>query len=193
MAEANDEQRENELVAYLDGELDERTAHDLEQKLQADAVLRREADGLKRTWELLDFLPQPEPTPTFTSRTLDKLTVLRPTTTSSQAAPVLTSTPLPVAESPTRTALRAGPAPSARTKWVVVAVAAMVLFAVGYLAPSSFSRRGPKPLRPGQAEEMMAKDLRLLDNLSLYQYGDDLAFLFSLDHPDLFGEDSGGH
>lgn len=192
MTEANDEQRENELVAYLDGELDERTAHDLEQKLQADAALRREADGLKRTWELLDFLPQPEPTPTFTSRTLDKLTVLRPTT-SSHAAPILTSTPLPVAESPTRTAVRVGPAPNAWKKWVVVAVAALVLFAVGYWAPSALSRREPKPLRPGQAEEMMAKDLRLLDNLSLYQYGDDLAFLFSLDHPDLFGDDSAGH
>jgi hypothetical protein len=47
-------------------------------------------------------------------------------------------------------------------------------------------------LEPAQAEQQMAKDLRVLDNLSLYRYGDDLSFLYNLDHPDLFGEDAGG-
>src|SRR5262245_19229013 len=185
----SDEQRENELVAYLDGEMDERAAHDLEQRLQTDPELRQEADTLKRTWELLDFLPQPEPTPTFTSRTLDKLTVLRPS--ASQASPVLTSPPLPAAESPTHTFI--APARPAWAKWAVTAVAALLIFAIGYLAPLVFQRSEKRPLRPGQADELMARDLRVLDNLALYQFGDDVTFLNKLDQPDLFGEDSGGH
>jgi anti-sigma factor RsiW len=189
MAESNDEPRDSELVAYLDGELDERSTRELEQKLQTDPELRQEADTLKRTWELLDFLPQPEPTPTFTSRTLDKLTVLRPS--ASQASPVLTSTPLPVVESPTRTVIR--PARRAWAKWAIAAVAAVLLFAIGYLTPALFTRSGKRTLKPGQADEQMAKDLRVVDNLALYQFGDDLAFLFKLDQPDLFGEETGGH
>jgi anti-sigma factor RsiW len=184
----SEEQRQNELVAYLDGELDERSARELEQKLQTDPELRQEADTLKRTWELLDFLPQPEPTPTFTSRTLDKLTVLRPS--ASQASPVLSSTP-PLAETMTHTVIR--PARPTWPKWAIVAVAAVLLFAIGYLAPTVFNRSGKRPLRPGQADELMAKDLRVHDNLALYQFGDDVAFLLKLDQPDLFGDDTGGH
>ena len=37
----------------------------------------------------------------------------------------------------------------------------------------------------------MAKDLPVLEHLTLYQYGDDLAFLFALDQPDLFGDEAG--
>ena len=74
-----------------------------------------------------------------------------------------------------------------------MAVAAVLLFAIGYLAPTVFNRSGKRPLRPGQADELMAKDLRVLDNLALYQFGDDVAFLLKLDQPDLFGDDTGGH
>lgn len=189
MAEPIDEQQDAELVAYLDGELDAKTARDLETKLQTDSALRQRADTLKRTWELLDFLPQPEPSATFTSRTLDRLTVLRPA--GSQSVPALASTPLPGAESLSQTALPAGSAKDWRSQWPIAAAAAMILFAAGYWAPSLLLRPGPRPLEPAQAEEQMAKDLRVLDNLSLYRYGDDLSFLYNLDHPDLFGEDAG--
>src|SRR5262249_3084792 len=73
----NDDERAD-LVAYLDGELDERTARVLEARLSQDARVRAEADALKRTWELLDYLPQPEPSPSFTHRTLERVSALHP-------------------------------------------------------------------------------------------------------------------
>lgn len=190
MAEPIDEQREAELVAYLDGELDAKTARELETKLETDPVLRQRADTLKRTWELLDFLPQPEPSATFTSRTVDKLAVLRPA--APPATAVLTSTPLPASKSLAETALPSDSLGRARRRWTMVAIAALLVFAAGYWAPSLFLDRGPRPLSPAEAEEQMAKDLRVLDNLSLYRYGDDLSFLYNLDHPELFGEEAPG-
>src|SRR5947208_292785 len=73
----DDEQRED-LVAYLDGELDEEAARALEAKLSLDSAVRSEADQLRRTWELLDYLPKAEPSPNFTHRTLDRVSAIRP-------------------------------------------------------------------------------------------------------------------
>src|SRR5437773_9892739 len=101
MIESNNEEREAELVAYLDGELTEADAREFEQKLHSDSAMRRDADALKRTWELLDFLPQPDPSATFTSRTLDKLSVLRPSP--SEAVPAATATLKPIAIASTQT------------------------------------------------------------------------------------------
>jgi anti-sigma factor RsiW len=72
----DDNDREN-LVAYLDGELDAAAAQALEAKLGLDPKARREADLLRKTWDLLDYLPRPEPSPTFTTKTLDRLAVLQ--------------------------------------------------------------------------------------------------------------------
>ncbi len=68
-----------DLVAYLDGELDEKTKRAVEAQLRADPRARAEVDSLGRVWELLDYLPQPQPSPNFTHRTLERVSVLRPT------------------------------------------------------------------------------------------------------------------
>src|SRR5262245_3229058 len=64
-----------DLVAYLDGERDEEAARTLETRITTEPTLRAELEALKRTWELLDYLPKPEPSPNFTNRTLDRITV----------------------------------------------------------------------------------------------------------------------
>src|SRR5438132_9195982 len=69
------EQDRDDLVAYLDGELDEDSARQLEAKLTLDPEARAEADALEQTWGLLDYLPRPEPSPSFTHRTLERLAV----------------------------------------------------------------------------------------------------------------------
>src|SRR5438094_6607736 len=74
MARLNEQDRED-LVAYLDGELDEESARQLESKLTLDPEARAEADALQQTWGLLDYLPRPEPSPSFTHRTLERLAV----------------------------------------------------------------------------------------------------------------------
>jgi anti-sigma factor RsiW len=73
----NDEERAD-LVAYLDGQLDEVKAQEVVARLSRDATARAEADALNRVWDLLDYLPRAEPSPTFTHRTIERLSALRP-------------------------------------------------------------------------------------------------------------------
>src|SRR5207248_669373 len=68
----NDKDR-SDLIAYLDGELEGEAARAVEARISRDPAVRAEAESLKRTWDLLDYLPRPEPAPNFTHRTLDKL------------------------------------------------------------------------------------------------------------------------
>ena len=60
-------------MAASDGELDPPAAQKVEARLAADPAFRTRADALKKTFALLDYLPRPEPSPTFTTRTLDRL------------------------------------------------------------------------------------------------------------------------
>lgn len=69
---------EAELVAYLDGEADETTVRKVEERLAKDPVARTRAAELKKSFDLLDYLPKSEPSPNFTTRTLDKLPPVRP-------------------------------------------------------------------------------------------------------------------
>src|SRR5579862_6854759 len=84
------EQERADLVAYLDGELDAETSHALEAKLARDPAARTEVEQLRRTWELLDFLPKPEPSPNFTHRTMERI---GPVVTKSQKKPDLRKLP----------------------------------------------------------------------------------------------------
>jgi anti-sigma factor RsiW len=71
------EQERADLVAYLDGELGGEAARALEAKLSLEPEARAEAEALRRTWELLDYLPRPEPSTDLTHRTLSRLDPLR--------------------------------------------------------------------------------------------------------------------
>jgi anti-sigma factor RsiW len=71
----NEEDRDD-LSAFLDGEIDELgedKARAIETRMNLDPTVRAEADALRRTWDLLDYLPRPEPSPSFTHRTLDRV------------------------------------------------------------------------------------------------------------------------
>jgi anti-sigma factor RsiW len=159
----DDEQRED-LVAYLDGELDEEASHALEAKLSLDSAIRAEADQLRRTWELLDYLPKAEPSPSFTHRTLDRVSAFRPT----GAQP-------------------AGPRRHRRA-WLLGlgwAAAALLAVSVGYAGVNLV-------YPPDRTDEELARDLRVIENKRFYDAVDDLDFLRELDNPDLFGDEGGG-
>jgi anti-sigma factor RsiW len=79
MSSPLNEQDRADLVAYLDGELKGDAARALERKLTLDPAVRAEADALRRTWDLLDHLPRPEPSEDFTHRTLQRLAPVRRT------------------------------------------------------------------------------------------------------------------
>lgn len=62
-----------DLVAYLDGELDEAATATIEQMLANSAVARLEVEMLGRAWSMLDVLPRESASAEFTARTLEKL------------------------------------------------------------------------------------------------------------------------
>lgn len=68
----------SELVAYLDGELDDQTNNQVERKLVADPGFRRYAESLDRTWQLLDSLGDAPASGAFTQKTLASIASLAP-------------------------------------------------------------------------------------------------------------------
>jgi anti-sigma factor RsiW len=54
------EQEVEDLVAYLDGELDDAEAQKVEARLNVDQAARQETEALQQAWELLDHLPRAE-------------------------------------------------------------------------------------------------------------------------------------
>src|SRR5947209_15509938 len=72
MSNLSDRDREN-LTAYLDGELDQKTAQALEAKINLDPDARKEVEALRQAWGMLDYLPKPASPTGFTHRTLELL------------------------------------------------------------------------------------------------------------------------
>src|SRR2546430_188175 len=71
---ANDDPiRREELVAYLDGELDADAARRIEERLRTDERLRDELHRLERTWDMLATLPRTEADPSLTKSTVEML------------------------------------------------------------------------------------------------------------------------
>jgi hypothetical protein len=154
----------DDLVAYLDGELSEERSRAIEARLNVDPAARAEAEALRRTWDLLDYLPRPEPSSSFTHRTLERL------------APVTGRQPA-VGRWPMwkRGLFGAG--------WA----AALVVAAVGG-STAFFLAVPPAPRPPGEAE--LVRDLMLIENKRLYDVVEDVDYLRDLDQVDLFAEET---
>src|SRR5579885_2470000 len=155
------ERERADLVAYLDGELKGEAARALESKLQLSPEARAEAESLKRTWDLLDYLPRPEPSPRFTERTLSRLSPLSAAPTSALAAPSWR-----------------------RWAWVAAwAAAVVVAFAAGWVGYNLLV--GPKAREPEQVQDPRAVEIK-----RLYDATEDPDFLKALGNPDLFGDNT---
>ena len=66
------EERAN-LAAYIDGELTENEERVIATKLSLSRTARREVESLKKTWELLEYLPRPKASADFPERTLTSI------------------------------------------------------------------------------------------------------------------------
>jgi hypothetical protein len=180
---------EADLVAYLDGELDPEAAREVEQRLANDSAVRARAAELKKSFELLDFLPRPEPSPNFTSRTLDKL----PTVTAATPLPNgTTRTPHPDTGDAMSLPFKPPADPRRRTRWAGLLRAAMVGFAVTSLAAFGyFATAKMRPyLFPNETvEAKLEVDPRVIELLPLYAGADDIAFVVELAKPEYFGDD----
>lgn len=146
------------LVAYLDGELDEATSRVLEAKIRSDPAAREEVETLRRTWEMLDFLQRPEPSPSFTNRTLEMVQPARPHARSTMQF--------------------------RQRRWAFPAFWAAALLLVG--VGGFFAGAGFGTSRSGDAD--LVRDLRIIENYSLYEPIENLDFLRELDCPELFGD-----
>lgn len=171
-APLGDNDRED-LTAFLDGELDAKSARILEAKMNTNPSIRAEAEAMQRTWELLDYLAKPEPSPTFTSRTLERVSSLRP-------AAKLDAKPKK-------------PWPG----WVHAAgwaAAVLVAGVVGFGGVSLLTRKPPEKniaREPSEAEldTLLVRDLPVIENRRLYEHAEDIGFVRKLAETDLFGEE----
>jgi anti-sigma factor RsiW len=164
MSTLNAEDRAN-LTAYLDGELDAKTAQALEAKISLDPEARKEIEALKQTWGMLDHLPKATPTERFTERTLRRLSADRLKN---------------IAKSKTR--LHVVGRALAWTCAIVVAAG------VGLGAGKLFA---PKPPDAIGTDEPLIRHLRVVENWHHYENIEDLNFLRGLDQADLFGDPQG--
>ncbi len=176
MAEPFTDDDRSELIAYLDGELAGEAQRRVENRLITDATVRAEADSLKRAWDLLDYLPRPEPATDFTERTLTRVSALQ----------------IPQATSRSEHFPTASPARgrSAAT-WLSFAAAAILAFVTGYaLTP------GPRPITAADVDlatdPIMAKEPSVIENLPLYLAAENRDYLRALDESDLFSDDALG-
>jgi len=159
-----------DLVAYLDGELGPSASSALEAKLSLDTQGRAEAEALRRTWNLLDYLPRPELSPRFTHDTLERLATISP------KAPL------------SRRRWRA---------WVVGtgwAAALLVAGTIGFAGGRVLPWREPAASEPTvDVDGALVRDLGVLENKRLYDNVESIDFLRALANaadPDLFADEN---
>lgn len=151
---------EEELVAYLDGELDQEATRRVEQLLAADPEVRETLRQLEQTWEMLDGLGTADLDDAFTQTTLEMVAV--------EAEDEVRHVEIDVPRRRRRRRLlQAGS----------LAAAALA----GFLAVLLLA---PDPNR------QLLEDLPVLENLDEYQQVGDIEFLKMLHEQQLFdGED----
>jgi anti-sigma factor RsiW len=169
MAELNENDRA-ELVAYLDGELGDEASQRLEARLSRDRQLRAEAEALKRTWEMLDFLPRAEPSASFTHKTLERLAIH--------------STASPAARAKAR--LRKWAMLGGWAAGLVIAVLTGLL-ASHLLWPSTTTVPNPTVNQQADTEAQIARDLEVIRNKRIYENADNIEFARALQ--EAFGDE----
>lgn len=83
--EGTEDPQTAELVAYLDGELPEQDADRVEQLLLTNPPLRRNAESLDRTWQLLNSLEEATASGEFTQKTLASISAVSAASDADQA------------------------------------------------------------------------------------------------------------
>lgn len=145
-----DEDRLEEIVAYLDGELSPEESARVERRLASDESYRRSLQGIDRAWQALDELPLPAADGQF-ARTTMALTV-------EAAAADLQARTIAIPRQRRRSRLA--------TTLVAAAAAALGLLVVRLATRSD--------------ERMLLVDLPVIDNVDAYSQVDGTEFLRSL-------------
>jgi anti-sigma factor RsiW len=150
---------EEQLVAYLDGELDVTESRRIEQLLATDAQVRQKLQTLERTWELLDRLERVDVGERFTRTTLEMVSVVA--SDDVQQSQAL----LPVRR---------------RRRWLLSVAAVLAAAAAGFFAVARF---WPDP------NKHLLQDLPVVEHLEEYRQVESLKFLQTLSREGLFDHD----
>ena len=154
---------EEQLVAYLDGEMDEDAARRIEERLASEPEVREVLNRLERTWEMLDELGSTPVGDGFTRTTLEMVTV--------------------AAEEDVKRELAVSPHRRRRRLWLTCA-GILTAAAAGFLA-AYLSLPNPN--------QQLLQDLPVLENLDEYRQVDNIEFLRMMKENGLFAkEDSNG-
>jgi anti-sigma factor RsiW len=165
-----------ELVAYLDGELDAKATESLATQLSLDPKLRAEADALQRAWAILDILPRPQPSAAFATRTVSQVIPVPLAASGTQVVP-LSGLAIPAMAS--LPAERPGPG-----FWILSTMFILLAAIGGY-----FSHKALAPTARTVSPDPPLEDVMLMKNLRLYRHVDDVEYLKKLDAPETFGDE----
>lgn len=154
---------DEQLTAYLDGELPPEEARALEQRLARDVTVRERLRELAGAWDLLDSLPR-----TTVDENFAKTTVAMVAIAAKEDLVDLQST-----------------APrQKRQQWLSRAVGIVAALILGY---ASFTWFWPDP------NQALLSNLSLVENWQLYQEADSIDFLNQLDRAGLFWSENTGN
>jgi anti-sigma factor RsiW len=145
-----------ELVAYLDGELDAESSRRVEQRLARDPAVLKELNRLERAWQMLERLPRAEVSETFTQTTVEMVAVKAAKDLQAERA---------------RQPLR---------RWKNLLAAATIAVIAAGLGFMVSRLQWPDP------NDQLARDLPILENLEQYRQVEDIEFLRSLHESGLF-------
>lgn len=154
----SDAERE-ELVAYLDGELDAESARQVEDRLASDEKYRLELQELERSWDLLDSLPISDVDHEFTKTTIEMVAV--------DAAQHVEEELKAVNQ-------------GRIWKQSLGVLLSLLAGSIGFAGFSRFLERDNKRL---------LEDIAIIERADVYRHIDDVDFLLSLSDETLFGEE----
>ena len=153
------ERLEEELVAYLDGELDVDASRKVEERLANEAFVRQELTRLEKTWRLLERLPRAEVDENFTRSTIEMLAVKASEDLQQQKAIE----------------------PRRKLRRLAAAAAIALVAAAGGYAASRWQWPDPN--------EQLARDMPVLENLDEYRQIENIEFLRELHDEGLFSDE----
>ena len=156
MSPTERERLEEDLVAYLDGEMDLPGSREIENRLAREPEVRRQLQRLQQSWDLLDRLPRSHVDDTFVRTTVEMLAV--------RAEEEL-------AEEQKREPIR-------RAGIVALVLGAAAAAAVGGFALARWQWPNPN--------EQLARDLPVLQHLDELRQADSVEFLRQMHEAGLF-------